>query len=293
MVGSGGYDGIDWNEVWRSRMEVSTALKRNRGCSDFWNNRERAGRRAPSSAGDDDCERVRWVTSSLPATPGSRVLDIGAGTGAIAIPLARRAAAVTAVEPAQAMREVMERAVREAGIENITVVGRHWEETDLQRDLDPPYDVVFASFSLGTPDLRGAIEKMNEACSGTVAVFHFAGLPYWEQIMLDLWPDLHGVPYLPGPKAEIIFNLLYRMGIYPDVSVSSYEHRLTVPDLDAGVDALRGRLLVETPEQEGILRRYLAARLVPGGDGLVLGHRVHRACLRWEPHRPGGGLRAV
>lgn len=287
MIGSSGHDGIDWNEVWRSRMETSTALKRNRGCSDFWDNRERAKKRATPSAGDD-CERVRWVTSSLPVTPGSRVLDIGAGTGAIAIPLALRAAAVTAVEPAQAMRDVMERAVREAGIDNITVVGRHWEETDLQRDLDAPYDIVFASFSLGMPNLKEAIEKMNEVCSGTVAVFHFAGLPYWEQIMLEIWPRLHGVPYFPGPKADVIFNLLYRMGIYPNVSVSSDEHRLIVPDLDAGVDALRGRLLVGTPEQEDILREYLAARLVREDGGLVLRHRVHRACIRWEPHRSGG-----
>ncbi len=287
MIGSSGHDGIDWNEVWRSRMETSTALKRNRGCLDFWDNRERAKKRATPSAGDD-CERVRWVTSSLPVTPGSRVLDIGAGTGAIAIPLALRAAAVTAVEPAQAMRDVMERAVREAGIDNITVVGRHWEETDLQRDLDAPYDIVFASFSLGMPNLKEAIERMNEVCSGTVAVFHFAGLPYWEQIMLEIWPRLHGVPYFPGPKADVIFNLLYRMGIYPNVSVSSDEHRLIVPDLDAGVDALRGRLLVGTPEQEDILREYLAARLVREDGGLVLRHRVHRACIRWEPHRSGG-----
>lgn len=287
MTTSIGHDGIDWNEVWRSRMETSTALKRNKGCSDFWDNRERAKERSASSAGDD-CERVRWVTSSLPVTPETRVLDIGAGAGAIAIPLSRYAAAVTAVEPARAMREFLEQAVAEAGIGNITVVGRRWEETDPERDLDPPYDVVFASFSLGMPDLKEAIEKMNGVCSGTVAVFHFAGLPYWEQVMLETWPRLHGVPYSPGPKADVIFNLLYRMGIYPEVSFSSYEHRLVVPDLDAGVDALRGRLLVETPKQEAVLREYLAARLVRDDGGLVLRHRVHRACLRWEPHRSEG-----
>jgi SAM-dependent methyltransferase len=278
---------LDWNEVWRSRMETSTALKRNKGCSDFWNDSKRARNRAASSTGDD-CERVAWVTSSLPVTPEARILDIGAGAGAIAVPLSRRAAAVTAVEPARAMREVMEQVVREAGIENIAIVGRHWEETNPERDLDPPYDVVFASFSLGMPDLRAAIEKMNRVCSGTVAVFHFAGLPYWEQVMLDTWPALHGVAYLPGPKADVIFNLLYQMGIYPDVSVSSYEHTLSVPDLDAGVDALRGRLLVETSEQEDTLREYLAARLIEEDDGLVLRHRVHRACLRWESYPTGG-----
>lgn len=287
MTASDVYAKLDWNVVWRTRMETSTALKRNKGCSDFWNNRQRARSRAASSTGDD-CERVAWVTSHLPVTPEARVLDIGAGAGAITVPLSGEVAAVTAVEPAQAMREVMEQAIWNTGIEKVTIVGRRWEEVNPERDLDPPYDVVFASFSLGMPDLRSAIEKMNSVCSGTVAVFHFAGLPYWEQIMLETWPDLHGLEYQPGPKADIIFNLLYQMGIYPDVSVSSYEHRLRVPDLDAGVAALRDRLLVEKPEQEKILRDYLAARLFPEGDGLVLRHRVYRACLSWEPNPRDG-----
>ncbi len=276
----------DWNDVWRSRMETSTALKRNRGCSDFWDDRKKARSRAASS--EDDCGRVAWVISSLPVTPESRILDIGAGAGAIAVPLSRQAATVTAVEPARAMREVLRQTVREAGIENVAIVGGHWEEIDLDRDLDPPYDIAFASFSLGMPDLRTAIERMNRVCSGTVAIFHFAGLPYWEQVMLDTWPDLHGTPYQPGPKADVIEHLLRQMGIHPDVSVSSYEHRFSVPDLDAGVDAFRGRLLIETTEQEEILRAYLAARFTEEGEGegLVLRHQVRRACIRWEPHPP-------
>lgn len=274
---------VDWNEVWRSRMETSTKLKRNKGCSDFWDNTRRAKSRSASSTGDD-CERIAWVTSALPITPEARVLDIGAGAGAIAIPLSQQVAAITAVEPARAMREVMKKTVKDTGIENITIVGRHWEDIDPERDLDPPYDVAFASFSLGMPDLRAAIEKMNAVCSGTIAVFHFAGLPYWEQIMLDTWPDLHGLVYQPGPKADVIFNLLYQMGIYPDVSVSAYEHRLNIPDLDAGMDMLKDRLLIETPGQEDTLREYLAARLTPEGDGLVFRHQVHRACITWEGH---------
>lgn len=287
MTTSDVYAETDWNEVWRSRMETSTALKKNRGCSDFWDDRKKARSRAASSTGDD-CGRVAWVISSLPVTPESRILDIGAGAGAIAIPLSRQAAAVTAVEPARAMREVLKQTVREAGIENVTIVGGHWEEIDPERDLDPPYDIVFASFSLGMPDLREAIEKMNRVCSGTVAIFHFAGLPYWEQIMLDTWPDLHGAAYHPGPKADVVEGLLRQMGIHPDVSVSSYEHRLSVPDLDAGVNAFRGRLLIETTEQEDTLREYLAARLTGEGEELVLRHQVRRACIRWEPHPPGG-----
>lgn len=274
------YDAIDWNEVWKQRMKVNNNLKRSRGCSYFWDSRRKAQEYAASSE-EEDCSRVRWVINSLPVAPTSRVLDIGAGPGSIAIPLSSQVAGVTAVEPSPAMRQVLEETVREQGISNVSTVGKHWEEVEIE-DLAPPYDVVFASFSLGMGDLKEAIEKMNRVCSGTVALFHFAGLPYWEQMMLEIWPALHGVPYLPGPKIDVAFNLLYRMGIYPDFAVSPHIHTLRFAGLDGACESLKKRFLIETPEQEMAFREYLAGKLVPEGGDLVLKTPVHRARLTWQ-----------
>lgn len=277
---NGEYDSLDWNEIWKRRMKVNNNLKRSRGCSYFWNNRKKAREYAASSE-EEDCNRIRWVISSLPVTASSRVLDIGAGPGVIAVPLSSQVAGVTAVEPSPAMREVLEETIEEQGIENIDMVGKPWEDVEID-DLAPPYDVVFASFSLGMDDLKESVEKMNRVCSGTVALFHFAGLPYWEQMMTEIWPDLHGVPYLPGPKIDVIFNLLYRMGIYPDVEVSPYIRTLRFAGLDAAYEDLRRRFLIKTPEQEKIFREYLKGKLVPDGDGLALKTPVHRARLTWQ-----------
>jgi len=283
MIPSAEYDEIDWNEVWKERMKVNNTLKRSRGCSYFWNTKKKAREYAASSE-EEECSRVRWVASSLPITADSRVLDIGAGPGSISIPVSSQVAEVTALEPSLAMREVLETAISEAGITNISIVGSHWEDVRTE-DLKPPYDVVFASFSLGMPDLKEAVMKMNEVCSGTVVVFQFAGLPYWEQIMQSLWPALHGIPYLPGPKIDVLFNLLYSMGIYPDVAISPHVHTLRFPDLDLACDNLSGRFLIETPEQRAILREYLEERFRPDGDSILLQVPVHRARLTWKaPH---------
>jgi SAM-dependent methyltransferase len=51
---------------------------------------------------------------------GKTILDLGAGGGQSALPLARVAAQVIAVEPEPAMRAIGERQAREQGIENVT-----------------------------------------------------------------------------------------------------------------------------------------------------------------------------
>lgn len=66
----------------------------------------------------------------LASTAGGRVVEIGAGTGALAIPLARRGLDVAAVEPARAMLEQAQKQARENGV-SLRLVHAAGEETGL------------------------------------------------------------------------------------------------------------------------------------------------------------------
>lgn len=205
--------GIDWNEVWKECYEENMQCRNRRECASIWESREKA--RDFLNQSRENSHRIRHVISSLPVEPGSRILDIGAGPGTLAIPLAGIAAHVTAVEPAAGMAEVMAEYAEEKGVSNLKIVGKRWEEIDPATDLDGKYDIVVASYSLGMPDIRTAIEMMCKASSKWVYLFWFAGTTSWEQAMVDLWPKLHGKEYNRGPKADILFNVLYSMGIFP------------------------------------------------------------------------------
>ena len=39
----------------------------------------------------------------------------------------------------------------EFGLNNIDIVQKRWEEVEVSHDLEPPYDVVIASFSWACP----------------------------------------------------------------------------------------------------------------------------------------------
>ncbi|KLK87835.1 SAM-dependent methlyltransferase [Methanoculleus sediminis] len=273
------YRETDWNAVWKELYDVN-ACCRGGDCGSNWESRERALAFLKQSR--ENPIRIRHVIRGLPVGPGARVLDIGAGPGTLAVPLAGVAAHVTAVEPATGMAGVMAEYAAESGVSNLTIVRKRWEDVDPAADLEGHYDVVVASYSLGMPDIRAAIEKMCEASSRWVYLFWFAGTTSWEQAMIDLWPQLHGREYQRGPKADVLFNVLYSMGICPNVETSRLEHVRRFPDLEAAVAEFREQYGVTIPRQEATLRDYLAGTLSENGGDLLLSGMTTRVKLWWE-----------
>jgi SAM-dependent methyltransferase len=208
----------DWNEIWKARQSLHESSKHFNDPSHNWNLRENAERYDSSSRSEYD-DRVKTTIDSLEINWNSKVLDIGAGPGTLAIPLAPLVREITAVEPGGGMVEVLKNRAEKQGFRNIACVQKRWEDIDPARDLAVPYDIVVASLSLTMSDIREALGKMDAVSSDSVHLFWFADMPFWEQMYADLWHLLHGSPYHPGPKADCLFGVLYQMGIYADVKM--------------------------------------------------------------------------
>ncbi len=86
-------------------------------------------------------EQVRWYVAALrlsdfprkvmaalePLLTGCRsALDVGAGCGALTVPLARRLKRVTALEPAPAMVEALQERLRRARLRNVRILPQAW-----------------------------------------------------------------------------------------------------------------------------------------------------------------------
>lgn len=274
------HNSIDWNEVWKQKYEKSNESRGKGDCATVWDSKKKAKDFLDRSKNNP--KRIQEVLEILNPDKHSSVLDIGAGPGTLAVPLAGVAGHVTAVEPSKGMADVMTDYAAEEGISNLDIVRKKWEDVDPRKDLRDSYDIVFASHSLGMPDIKESVEKMISVASGKVCLFWFAGITAWEQRMIDLWPDIYGKEYSCGPKADVLFNLLYSMDIYPNVESWVFTSNSIYPDYDAAFQEFREQYGISTPEQESVLKEYLNNSLIKENGHLVLPGKSTGIRLWWE-----------
>jgi SAM-dependent methyltransferase len=271
----------DWNEIWKFRQKQHELSRVSDDQSHNWDKKENAERYDANSRTEYDA-RIRLTLDGLDATRDSRVLDIGAGPGTLAIPLAPRVRHITAVEPGAGMVSILRERAAKEGITNISCVQKLWEDVDIDRDLSGPYDIVIASLSLTMEDIREALEKMDATSRQYVCLYWFVDFPFWERMYADLWEPLHGSPYYAGPKADCLFNLLYQMGIYANVEMLPLGKEYRFASHREMEEFFNKRFDARTAEQQGIVKKYLAPLIRNEGVDIVISGNSTFAKIWWE-----------
>jgi SAM-dependent methyltransferase len=264
---------MDYNEEWNRRLVASRTRE------NYYDDNDRA--RAYSSSDTirlDGEMRVQLFEAQHDWT----ALDIGSGPGTLTIPLARSMKQVTAVEPSEVMKECLLEHTKEEKINNINIIHAKWEDVDIH-ELGT-YDLVIASYSLFMMNIKNALLKMNQVARRKVFLFWFAGVTYWEQINLDLYPLVKKEEYIPFPKCDVIYNVLYESGIYPDVFVlndTCFHWEFT--DMDLAIKDLKKRLDITTDSYNNILAKYIIEHYISKGNKLIFKDTTKYIQMSWEP----------
>ena len=270
-----------WRRLVIDRLEEVERLAPGRGSLSgaFW---DRRAERYAASASLADVERDPFLRRLRRASePSSTAIDVGAGTGRFALPLAAGIEHLTAVDPSSAMLAILRRDAGKRGVANLTTAQATWEEARTEAA-----DIAFSAFVLTlVPDAGAFVEKLEAAARQHV--FLYLGAYCGDAVLDPLWRHFHGAPRVPGPSYLDALAVLRELGIAPQVEVVEIPNRRRFATIDEAVDYYRdGLLLADTPEVSCELGELLRHWLLGRRGALRSPMRaVPAAIVHWRPRR--------
>lgn len=252
-----------WEELLNARAQQMDAAyaQLGRTSADFWDRRAKGFHRTTKATVvyDPFLHRLQHVV-----TAQTSVLDVGAGTGRLAIALAPQAREVIAVEPNAAMLDYLRRDADEQGLTNLTCLQTTWQSVpdDLSADI-----VICSHVLYPIKDIVPFLTKL-KAASRVACYIYMRATPI-DALTSPIWRHFHGDDRNLPPGYIHALDVLYEMGIFANVEIVETPQSLRYPSLDIAVDELVEQLILPNDEHtrtelRGLLEGWLIER-----DGML------------------------
>jgi 2-polyprenyl-3-methyl-5-hydroxy-6-metoxy-1,4-benzoquinol methylase len=280
-VRAGEASSMSAREAWKQRVaahhEQSSKIRSALGVSgqDRWEPFSSFFKADPHRTDDMEVNRLAQEVTSA-----TTLLDVGAGAGRFALPLALRCKHVTAVEPSPSMGKALRQLAAEAGIENVTLVARPWHEAEVE-----PADVVLSAHVIySIEDIGAFVLKLAAHARQRVLMPTFMRPP--RARYAPFWRWVYGEDRQELPGAAELMQVLWELGIYPNLEMYPPIPFRPFKDWQRALDALRPRLFI-TPdtEQDARLQHAMRDLLVETPEGYVIKGLPAGllALISWQP----------
>jgi SAM-dependent methyltransferase len=256
---------IDWIARWKGIVADRATLASGHADSGYWDRRARSYARSTHARSDEFLQVLEPYLG-----PRKTLIDVGAGTGRHATPLAERLEWVTAVEPSEGMRAHIPQ------LDNMTVIASTWEDAEVA-----PADLVICSHVLyGVADPVPFLDKMQHSARERVFVMmRETELPHPAAVLRKRLAGEAG-PRLP--RFSELFMVLMQMGIAADVRFIRYPIATRYAGMDEALTDCRA--LFGDGWDEEAARVALGEILHEEGDELVFeGGIALTGIAHWQP----------
>lgn len=211
--------------------------------------------------------------------PEETWLDLGAGGGRFALPIALHARRVIAVEPSNGMVSVLREAMAEEKIKNVDIFQERWPG----ESAAPVADVGFISHvGYDIEDIGAFLDQLESHSSRMCAALLLVVSPTSD--FAPLWPAVHGEAKVTLPGLREFTALLYARGRRPQTTLLQQPPR-TYASVEALAESARRPLFVR-PDSEADKRLLDAcyATSTPYNGEIVLSQE-HRSVglITWSP----------
>lgn len=260
---------INWGEMWRI-MLLDTY--RTEICKpSYWD--KHANEFNENMAYMNDLTKSQL--DKLLLLPEYTVLDVGAGTGRLTIPLAKRVKQVIVLEPSKNMLELLKANAEKGNIKNIHYINSSLEDLQAYNYISL-CDVAIASFSLFMVDIEKALLTIDSLAKKGVYIFLSASKWMTEELQKIIYGDTVFI----WPDYIYIYNILHNLGILANVDIWSYTSTKSYGSIDDAVSKFM-ELYHISAEKEGKLREYLRRILVKDNGKFLLSRKMKVAMIWW------------
>lgn len=272
----------DWADRVRRNREQVERLRETPDDADHYGPVTDLFRDDPRRSGDAILEAVLRV-----AEPGDTWLDVGAGAGRYAFPLALAVRDVIALDPSPAMVVALEDGRRLHGLENVRVVAGRWPEAAPSLAPLPCADVALIANVGHDTEAIGPFVAALDAAARRACVAIMQEVPP-ASIAAPFFEAVHGEPRTPLPALADFIDLLEARASGPVVEILERPARAWRSREEALTFLRRQTWVRPGSAADRRLQGELDARLAPipgASDGLFLGPPAPAriGVVRWSP----------
>ncbi len=214
---------------------------------------------------------------------GMNVLEIGCGTGMLAIELVKNGAGVTALDFSQGMLDKFQQDITSDIEKNITILCEDWHTLDIQKKgWEKKFDLVIAFMSPGVASPESFYKMMS--CSKKGCAIRGWAAKRNHPVMSVLWEKIMGTPLEDKPQSILYkLNLLFSMGIFPEITFDKikWEQNVTVQEeFDSQMAFFQKVSKASNTELKNIIRPYLDG--ISDNDRIIREHHGLIATVVWK-----------
>lgn len=207
---------LAWAERVRANRDQVDRVRESPDDADFYASVSSIFRDDPGRTGDPVLDRLR-----AEARLDDTWLDIGAGAGRYALPIAREVQRLIALDPSPSMLKALREAMTAHAIANITVVQGRWPEDASEVGLA---DVSFiAHVGYDVEAIGPFVDAMEAATRRTCLAVLMERTP--ATMAAPFWPPVHGEERVSLPALPAFVDVLVARGRSPKVEIAEATRR--------------------------------------------------------------------